>query len=307
MTPTARRAFVVVLASLIAAPVLSGCAGPGRELSGAGSDQGVLFRFAWPDGFRAQVSLRHASHRQGAAPSMVVVRQVLEVEARGNELWVLTRKAEGEGDDPDMAVNLAIAEAIAQVVGRDGRYLRAEGIDKALDILASHGDQRDREEARQTLHRLSAEDWEASVGLWRGQRLEMGKPRHRTIEASLPLVPGILALMDAEHGLEGLVPCEEGETQRRCAEVSYRLRAAPTGKADLVRRLARALPPGSPAVVDVAASSESDLVTDPQTLIPKRITVRQELRIRLRMSDGTEQEVEERSLDEYRFTPEVEI
>lgn len=307
MTSTARRACLFALASLAAAPVVPGCAGPARETSAAGPAQSVLFRFAWPDGFRAQVSLRHESNRQGAPPSVAQVRQVLEVEARGKELWVFTRQAEGEGDDPDLAANLAIAEAIVQVVGRDGQYLRAEGVDKALDVLASHGDQRDREEARRTLERLSAEDWEASVGLWRGQKLELGKPRHRRVESSLPLIPGIPAVMDTEDGLEGLVPCREGETERRCAELTFRARAAPTGKADLLRRLAGGLPKDGPAVVDVAASSESTLVTDPRTLIPSRLTVRQELRIRLRMADGTEREVEERSLDEYRFTPEVEI
>jgi len=302
-----RRALILALASLLAAPALPGCAGPRQERAAAGPGESASFRFAWPDAFRVQVSLRHESHRQGAPPSIGVVRQVLEVEARGEELWVFTRQSQGEGSDPDLATNLAIAEAIVQVVGRDGRYLRAEGIDKALDILASQGDQRDREEARRTLQRLTAEDWEASVGLWRGQRLELGKPRHRRIESSLPLIPGIPAAMDAEYGLEGLVPCEEGEAQRRCAELTYRMRAAPTGKADLLRRLAAGLPQGAPGVVDVAASSESILVTDPRTLVPKRLTVRQELRIRLRMGDGTEREVEERSLDEYRFTAEVEI
>jgi hypothetical protein len=306
MTSIAHTPLVLALTTLLTAPALGGCAGSRRETA-PGPVESVSFRFAWPDGFRAQVSLRHESHRQGAPPTIGLVRQVLEVEARGKELWVSTRQSEGEGDDPDLATNLAIAEAIVQVVGRDGRYLRAEGIDKALDILASQGDQRDREEARRTLRRLAAEDWEAAVGLWSGQRLELGKPRHRRIEASLPLIPGIPAAMDAEHGLEGLVPCDEGETQPRCAELTYRMRAAPTGKADLLRRLAAGLPKGEPAVVDVAASSESILVTDPQSLIPRRLTVRQELRIRLRMADGTEKEVEERSLDEYRFAAEVEI
>jgi len=306
MRSTARRALVPALAAILASPALPGCAGPRKEAA-AGPPESVAFRFAWPDGFRAQVSLRHESHREGAPPTTGVVRQVLEVEAHGKELWVITRQSEGEGNDPDLATNLAIAEAIVQVIGRDGQYLRAEGVDKALDILASQGDQRDREEARRTLQRLAAEDWEASVGLWRGQTFELGKPRHRRIEASLPLIPGIPALMDSEHGLEGLVPCEEGETQRRCAELTFRMRPAPTGKADLLRRLADGLPKGGPAVVDVAASSESILVTDPRTLIPRRLAVRQELRIRLRMADGTEREVEERSLDEYRFAADIEI
>ncbi len=303
MTSTARLALALV--PLLAATALPGCAGPSRETA-ADAAESVSFRFAWPDGFRLLVSLRHESQRPGEPPSVAVVRQVLEAEARGQELWVFTRQSEGEGSDPDLAMNLAIGQAIVQVVGRDGQYLRAEGVDKALDILASHGDPRDREEARRTLQRLTAEDWEASVGLWRGQRLELGKPRHRRVEASLPLVPGIVAAMDAEHGLEGLVSCDEGEKQPRCTELSYRMRVAPTGKADLIRRLAEGLPKG-PGVVDVAASSESILVTDPRTLIPKRITVRQELRIRLKLSDGTEREVEERSQDEYHFDAEVEL
>ncbi len=289
----------------LALTLLAGCSGASRQVPSGdrpdASAPGVL-RFAWPEGYRARVDLHHERNRPNRPPTRAVVRQHLAAERRGDEIWVSTSDSKAEGDEPNLEVNLEIGEALVYVVSREGAFLRAEGVEKAIDLLPED-DGRDRERARASLQHLAQEDWAVTVGVWRGRRLEEGKPQRLRIEGGVPLMPGIATALDVELTSEGRVPCVEG---REASCVRLRYVSLPAAKQDLLDRLRTAVPEGW-AVEDGAARFEATLVTDPDTLVPRRLILRQELRLRVRPPGAEAREIEERSLDDYRFTQEEEI
>jgi len=295
----------------IALLALVACAGPSREAAGgpAAGPGAVTLRFAWPAGFQTRVLLRHESRRSGQPPSRAVVRHLITTEARGREIWIFNRETEGQGDEPGLEVNLHIGEAVIQVVAPDGTFLRAEGLDEALAFLPG-ADEAAREKARKALARMAAEDWELTTGAWQGRRLEEGATVGKRVEGSVPLLPGLVSAMDVELLLQGRVPCEEGEAETRCVQLSYRAEPAASERPALLQQIRAALANGVgdsvvPSVEDFSASRSATLVAEPGTLVPHRLGVREDLTLRLRMPGGDVRELEERSRDEYRFAPEV--
>jgi hypothetical protein len=293
-----------------AALALLACAGPSREAAaGAAGPGAVALRFAWPAGFQTRVLLRHEARRSGRAPAHAVVRHLIVAETRGKEIWIFNRDTEGEGDEPGLDVNLRIGEAVIQVVAPDGTFLRAEGLDEALAFLPG-ADDAGREGARKALARLAAEDWELTAGAWQGRRLEEGAAVGKQVEGSVPLLPGLVAPLDVELLLQGRVPCEEGEAEARCVQLSYRAEPAASEKRALLRKMGAALANGMgdsevPVLQDFSASRSATLVAEPDTLVPHRLSVREEMALRLRLPGGDLREVEERTRDEYRFAGEV--
>ncbi len=293
--------------ALLAAALLAGCAGaPRSPAPGGGGDGDVALRFAWPEPFRVRMSLRHETHRTAGQPTGAIVAQILAVEPHGKELWVVNRDSEGQGNEPDLALNLRVGEALVQVVTPRGAFVRAEGLDEAVALLARENPDLDRDSVRRALARSAADDWEVTVGAWNGQRFRPGERRHRRVDGSLPLVSGIAAALDVEYGLRARVPCE-AEVQPRCVELSWIATLAPGDRGGVLERLRAGMDPAQGTLQDVSARSETTLVSEPDTLVPHRMTVRQELRIRVRAPDGDTREVEERAEDQYRFEAEVEI
>jgi len=295
---------------LLAAIALLACAGPSRQATrGAAGPGAVALRFAWPAGFQTRVLLRHESRRSGHPPAHAVVRHLIVAETRGEEIWIFNRETEGEGDEPGLDVNLRIGEAVIQVVAPDGTFLRAEGLDEALAFLPGAGDA-GREGARKALARMAAEDWELTAGAWQGRRLVEGDAVVKQVAGSVPLLPGLEAPLDVELLLQGRLPCEEGEAEARCVQLSYRAEPAPSEKPALLRRIRAAMASGTgdsevPLLEDVSASRAAALVAEPGTLVPHRLSVREDLTLRLRMPGGEVRELEERTRDEYLFAAEV--
>ncbi len=292
----------------LALALLVGCAGASRQATPAGQPadlRPVTLRFAWPDGFRVRIDLRHEATRTGRPPTHAVVRQQLETEQRNHETWVFTRDSRGEGDEPDLELNLKIGEALVYVVSREGALLRVEGLEKAIDLLKGDVEE-NREQVRASLVRMATEDWAVTAGAWRGRRLEERKPQHERVEGSVALIPGIPASLDVELGLEGRVSCIEGQ-EPRCVQLRYVSVPAPSGKDALLERLRAGISPEDGVLEDAAARYEATIVTEPDTLIPYRLLVRQQLRLRIRPPAGDVREVEEQTSDDYRFTQELEI
>ncbi|HET6922303.1 MAG TPA: hypothetical protein VFI16_04060, partial [Anaeromyxobacteraceae bacterium] len=208
-------------AAALAAAALAGCAGPSRAGREAGDADRVALHFAWPDGLRMRVAVRHESWRTGRPPAGALIRHRVVVERRGEELWVSNRDVEGEGNEPDLDVNLKVGQVMVQVAGLDGAFRRSEGLDEAVALLRP-GDDAERARARETLDRINAHDWETSVGAWRGLTLAPGALRRKEVAGFVPLVPGVPARVEVEYGLEAAVPCGEEETERRCASLVYR-------------------------------------------------------------------------------------
>ena len=292
--------------AFLAASALSACAGA----SGAsrGQAETATFRFAWPEGLRLGVLLRHEARRADQPARGALVRHLVVVEGRGDELWIRNQDFQAHGDEEDLAQNLRIAEALVQVVGGDGVFRRAEGLDEGVAAVGPDTDEA-RARVRDTLARAAAEDWDATVGAWRGLTLAAGAVHRKEVAGSLPLVPAVATRISLEYGLEAMVPCGEDDTERRCAALVYRGEPAASDRAATARRLGEALRRGEGTVelADFRARFATTLVTDPATLVPRRMTSRQELRMRVRLPDGRVREVQERSEDEYRFEAELVI
>lgn len=286
--------------------LLAGCAGVPAATGGAAPGP-VTLRFGWPDGLQVQVAIRHQVQRTGQPPAGAAIRHRLVAERRGDELWILNRDVAGQGNLPHLELNLKVARTVVQVVGPDGGFRRAEGIEEAAALLEPV-EGRARERSRQALARIVAEDWEMTVGTWRGRTLREGRLERRRVDASVPNAPGVPTLLEVEYGLEGLVPCREEETERRCAALVYRGRPADSDRAATLARLRESMGGADgPELEDLQAALEVRLVSEVATLLPHRMVVHEELRLRLRLPDGRVREVEERSRDEYDFRPEAAI
>ena len=272
--------------------------------TGVASSGPVELKFAWPEGFQTYVLIAHETRRRGSEPTGVIARQRLVAERKGNEIWVFTRDLAARGNQPDLESTVKINEALVQVVAPDGKFRRAEGLDQALSALETTSSD-DRERARQAFIRSTALDWELMVGTWVGEKLAPDQVRRKQLKAYVPLVLAVETLLDVEYGLEERVPCTDEETARRCVALSYRASLAPEDRPATVERMRKttsSTKADEPVPEDVRAELEMLLVTEPDTLIPHRISQRESLRVRSRLPDGRVLEMEERSEDAYLFS-----
>jgi hypothetical protein len=296
----------VLLVSL-AAMVLSACvhSASGGSMAGRSPDAGaVALRFAWPEGDVAQVTVRRETQQVGSPPTHVVARRSIRTERRGDETWIFTRDIAALGDEPDLESSLRVGEAVVQVVGPSGSFRRAEGLERALMLVAPR-DAAESEALRRSLTLAAAEDWELTVGAWTGKVLVEGTVHRKQFPGSVPMVASAESLLDVEYGLEGRVPCDDRATGRDCLELWYRGETAASDRSLTLERLRKifARHPGNPFVEDFHARFDATVVTEPGTLLPHHIRLREHLRLRLRFPDGRVEEVEGRAEDDHRFFP----
>jgi len=304
-----RRPLAVPAAVALVALGASGCAAPSRPSPGApgGPEAPVHLAFAWPPDLQARVTVDHREWRGSeAGRARYAHRMVVAPEGRG--LRVSVRDAEAEGNTPGLELNVALNETLDQIVGRDGTYLRTDGLERAVDILGAD-DEESRASSRLALERIAALDWELMVGAWAGRSLIPGQPVSYQFPAAVPLLPGVPALLDVEVALAGPAPCEEGEGAARCVELTWRASPGPRARAAAVERVQGARGEGAPplAVEGLQASMEARLVAEPDTLLPHRLLVREELRLGVRQPGGDVEEMVDRSEDRYRFARETEL
>jgi len=286
-------------AALIALPLAAaGCATAGA---------GQALRFDWPTGFEARVSLVHREERTGTPPASARATHRLVTERSGNAIRISVRDVEAVGDVPDLEANVRISEALVQVVAPDGRYLRTEGLDAALAILGAE-EEEEREVSRRALERIAELDWEVTAGGWAGHTLSAGRRLTREYPGSVPLLPGVAATLDVEQVLLGPAPCQEGAAKDECVMLAWRGTPTAASRAEAVRRLAAQGATGEgTAPVDLDGRVEARLVAEPGTLVPRRLDVEEELRIKVRQPGGDDVELFERSEDHYLFVPEQEL
>ncbi len=189
MPPHAASRLAPLLAALAcAAPAREARRAEGPAAPGAGP-AAVALAFAWPEGFQARVALEHRQQRGGDAPTGARLVYRLASEPVRGAIRVSTSETRAEGDAPDLEVNVRISEALRQVVGRDGSYLRTEGLEEAVAALEAD-DEEERATSRDALERIAALDWELLVGAWAGRTLQPGRPVARQLAGSFPLLPG---------------------------------------------------------------------------------------------------------------------
>ncbi len=290
------------LGLLLACQVASlGCAH--APASAPPSPSPVALRFAWPDGFTAEVLARQEQESWGSDPVRSVSRRTLLTARQGQDLVVRSRTVPGEEGRRRRAAE-RLTDGLGEVVRRDGTFVRADGVEGALDLVR-HGGEVPADVARRGLERSLATDWEILVGAWAGRSFVPGQPQHKPFAGSVPLMATAETRFDVALTFEGWTPCSTEETEPRCVELRYHARTAPSDRAATLARIGQviAATPGRPVVREFEDDLDVTVVTEPATLVPHRIVDREWLRIRMRMEDGHEREAEERSEDEYVFAP----
>jgi hypothetical protein len=280
-------------------------ASPGRDVVG--------LRFAWPAPSEAQVTYRRTRSRTGERPTAFVARYTARVAKDEGGLAVRTAGTRWEGDLPfpravaDAAIRAS--ERVVQRIAADGEFAGLEHDEAMRPVLAQlladaslPPEQAERAIALGLagMRAESEELWNLAVGFWIGADLEVAAPYVMEGEAELPLVPGVRSPTAFEFRVRRRVPCSAAERTARCVEVT--LRATPDAAAVERARsaiLARvggspagteaggeAPDPADPSRVDLALESELLLVTDPATLLPRRLVWTKAIRAGAAAGDG---------------------
>ena len=296
---------------------------PARPRAGA---EVVALRFAWPAPARAKVTYRRTRVRPGQRPGTFTARYEAVAEAAEGGLRVTTRGTTWRGDLP-FAPALArdairATQEVVQRVRPQGEFGGLEGVEALRPVLARvlEDARVPPEQAERALAlalaatRAEAEElWNLTVGFWTGADLKLGQTYEMQSEAELPLLAGVRAPQAVEFGVRRRVPCAAAERAARCVEVVLRStpdraaleRAAPALLARL--RPAGAEPdgdePGEEPPGALSAERTLVLVTDPATLLPRRVVWTKAVRLGGGDREPPRAEEVDRSEWDYRWLP----
>jgi len=235
------------------------------------------------------------------------------------------------------------SEAVVQRILPQGQFLALDGVEAMRPVLARVLDDAkvppDQAERALALAlaatRAEAEElWNLAVGFWTGADLRVGERYAMQSEAELPLLPGVRAPQAVEFRVSGRVPCAASERAPRCVEVVLRSTpdraaldaAAPALLARLLpndaeRRGSRVRLPLSETVressgarapservaprpdVDLSAERTLVLVTDPGTLLPRRMAWSRTVRLGGGEGERPAAEQVDRSEWDWRWAP----
>ncbi len=309
--------------ALLAVPARAGPLAPAPQPPAppARGPEVVTLRFAWPADLDAQVSYRRTRQRTGA-PAAVFTARWLQRAARDAAGWRIDTSGmrwEGEAPFPIEVAEEALraSEQVALRIGPGGEFLDLENAEALRPVLARFYDEAGVPAAQaeravalaEAAARAEARElWNLGVGFWIDAELALGEPYVMQGEAELPLLPGVRADQSVEFRVRRRVPCEAGERAPRCVEVL--LRSTPDAAA--LRRSARALVArlaGERAeaaqedarAAAVSAESELVLVTDPATLLPRRMVWTRAVRLDAEDPDAPGVEQLERREYDYRY------
>jgi hypothetical protein len=248
-----------------------------------GVGETVLLRFAWPEVLDGRCASRLVRAGSGGAARSESTYG-LRAEHDGDHIRIRTFEVQG-GLESDPALPLDTA-LVVDVVDRRGRHLGFEGIDAALEAMPQFRGASDaqRHGLAEALRGRLARNWKLTVGAWVDRELPLGA----TYAASAPeaVEGGGSVRMRIAIRADGRIPCHPGAAERRC--VRLHLRSQPDDERvealapALLRELVpeRSMDPRAMVVQGVAAVTDVTLVTEPDTLVPYRLTTRRYLAIR---------------------------
>ncbi len=312
------RRLALCCAIIAASPALSGEV---PEQAAPQSGDVVSLRFGWPAAARARVSYRRTRSRTGDQPKVFTARYETCAERGDAGFRISTRDTSWRGDLPFPRAlardAIRASEEVVQLVGVEGRFSGLEGGERLRPVLTQVFEDAKvpAEEARRVVAAAEAamrgeaeELWNLAVGFWTGADLAVGETYTLETDAEIPLLAGVRARHSIEFSVVRRVPCAAGERAPRCVEVTLRStpdRAALESAAGtLVERFA--LSSGEPGAVparEVFAENELVLVTEPETLLPRRVVWTKAVRIGEGESGLVRAEQSDRSEYDYRWLP----
>lgn len=327
------RPIIVVLAALL---TVAGCrtaapAGGQVEPSSETTEKAetVGLRFDWPAETRLRAEAVHRTKRPGSQP--VETRFSYEVRAAEAE--------EGDGEEAEDRIRVDISPTFegrgARTVAgsampgfrveQTGAYATAMEVDAVradyLERLKTDGKAVPMPVKRlldpTSLRQRSRQWWSSTVGLWSGREFEIGERYSAQVEDTfqLPMAGSRSLEMEVDFGVDERVACEEpaAEEEPGCIRATMSSKPDVDQLADWMQQLvdrasARQAKKQGMAkapkieVVNIYLQTDTTLVTDPETLLPRRLTEKQTIRLRLRAPDGTERAFKRVDTTETAFT-----
>jgi hypothetical protein len=286
------RGWTRRLACAALAALAIGCAAtsqPGLPLSAPDLDAGaslestraqvgekpgdVALRFDWPLPVAGRCATM-ARRIDGAGTQVLRTVSGVRGEAEGDQVRVETIDVEVPANAPAALMALAETWPAERLVDAQGRLLRVQPLDPGVSAAE-----------RSVMAARLAQRWQSVVSAWAGRSL----PVDATYSATAPerTAEGPVRLQIAIRA-DGHVPCEPGAAEAHC--VRLRILSQPTaGDAPAVARLvARELLSDeafmlyeASRVREFATQTTVVLITDPDTLLPRRVSERRVLRLRI--------------------------
>ncbi|HEX9049301.1 MAG TPA: hypothetical protein VF841_02095 [Anaeromyxobacter sp.] len=306
------------LALLLAALVLAPAA---RAAAPEPPEPVARMRFGWTPPLRARVTYRRTRLRPGAAPAVFTARYETRVEPAPDGLRITTRGTSWHGDLPfPRALEkdaIRASEAVVQRVEPEGRFAGLDGVEAMRPVLARLFEDakvppdaaaRATPLAEAALRAEAEELWNLAVGFWSGADLRVGEAYALAREGEIPLLPGARAPQQVVFQVRRRVPCAAGERADRCVEATLRQtpdRAAlERAAAPLVARLLPAgVARGEGAEAELSAEGELVLVTDPATLLPRRLVWTKAVRLGATDDRPARAELVDRTEYDWRWLP----
>jgi transglutaminase-like putative cysteine protease len=264
----------------------------------------VLLSFSWPDGFSlSETSTRLVVAQEGTAvpdSEQTRVDQTFTAHehAEGLRLDIAFDDIEGSNDTTVMATLERVVQKgmvkqfhPALIVSPSGQLLRLEGFGVMREILDSvlrpvFDTMSDGNEARKALlERLMSEDyllqqqgeeWNPLVSAWNTLRMAPGAVYQYEEERTLPLLPQYRVRFLTESSMVARQPCEAGAADSACVLLLMRVRPDPAAMSRLTEDLGGA-DEGVGRGWQVNMVSTFRLLTDPTTMIPRRLESRQDV------------------------------
>ncbi len=212
--------FIRSVSPLALAGLLASCATSSGAGGQSGSGDGVRLRFAWPEGFTAQVASTTSEARGDKPPERLERRYEIKLEGAGDERRPITGRppTTGPGSVP-AEVQLPPIPAI--VMGPAGELKRIEGTQQVIAEMFKDAEnqgvpaeQRDRlaKLVGEALEQAARDRWEELVGKWNGLTLKPGEVVERKGRLTVPffgnsvdtreapVTEGACALHRGQHG-----------------------------------------------------------------------------------------------------------
>lgn len=312
------RPGLALAALLLAALTPAGARGEGD--APRRDDAVVDLRFDWPAPLRARVHYHRVRTRTAGPQSSFKARYEFRARREEDGLRISLGGTTWSGDlpFPRALAKQAIraSESVVQEVGPDGEFAGLHGVEAMRPVLSRLFEQAKvpLEAAERAIAlaeagmRAEARDlWNLEVGFWTGASLRVGERYVLQADGEIPLLPGARALHSVEFGVRRRVPCVPRGRALDCVEATIRATPDPgalerVGRA-LFARLAPGVEPAERADLDLSAESELLLVTEPATLLPRRVVWTKAARLRAGGEGPPLAEETDRSEYEYRYLP----
>ncbi|HEX8697236.1 MAG TPA: hypothetical protein VF815_00225, partial [Myxococcaceae bacterium] len=315
--------FIRSISSLALAGLLASCATSSGAGGQASPGDAVSLRFAWPQGFTAQVVSTTSEARGDKPPEPLERRYDIKLERTGEELRLITGRppTTGPGSIP-AEVQLPPTPVI--VMGPSGELKRIEGSQQAVAEMfkdaESQGvpaEQRDRlaKLVGEALEQAARDRWEELVGKWTGLTLKPGEAVERKGRITVPFFGNSVTTRE-RLSLKGRVSCTEGGAEQRCVRMALESSMDPADAeragAEMGQRMRdfmvanSGLPESSipkMTVTKLQISGSLEFIVEPETLIPHRLSGASNSAILMQDENGETQDFKLQSERVEVFTP----